>query len=87
MIGNAVRVMQIATGEEVESEPVDDGQDPAAKTRAAVDAMLKKRIREVTSFGSERNDAEVQARRWVAVRAVAATAHLRRSCRVSAAGA
>jgi hypothetical protein len=28
--GNAVRVMQIATGEIDESAPVDDGKDPAA---------------------------------------------------------
>ena len=31
VIGNAVRVMQIATGEIDEGAPVDDGKDPAAK--------------------------------------------------------
>jgi len=31
VIGNAVRVMRIATGEETEDTPVDDGKDPAAK--------------------------------------------------------
>ena len=31
VIGNAVRVMQIATGEIDEDAPVDDGKDPAAK--------------------------------------------------------
>ena len=31
MIGNAVRVMRIATGEETETLPADDGKDPAAK--------------------------------------------------------
>lgn len=31
MIGNAVKVMRIATGEEVETLPTDDGKDPAAK--------------------------------------------------------
>jgi hypothetical protein len=31
VIGNAVRVMRIATGEEVETIPPDDGKDPAAK--------------------------------------------------------
>ncbi|MBA1144605.1 hypothetical protein [Mesorhizobium neociceri] len=30
MIGNAVRVMRIATGEEAD-EVIDDGKDPAAK--------------------------------------------------------
>jgi hypothetical protein len=31
VIGNAVRVMRIATGEESETLPEDDGKDPAAK--------------------------------------------------------
>jgi hypothetical protein len=31
VIGNAVHVMRIATGEEVEILEVDDGKDPAAK--------------------------------------------------------
>jgi hypothetical protein len=31
VIGNAVRVMRIATGEEVEILEADDGKDPAAK--------------------------------------------------------
>jgi hypothetical protein len=31
MIGNAVKVMRIATGEINECAPVDDGKDPAAK--------------------------------------------------------
>jgi hypothetical protein len=31
VISNAVRVMRIATGEEVETMPPDDGKDPAAK--------------------------------------------------------
>lgn len=31
VIGNAVRVMRIATGEEPETAPTDDGKDPAAK--------------------------------------------------------
>ena len=35
MIGNAVRVMQIATGEIDESAPLDDGKDPAAKALGA----------------------------------------------------
>ena len=32
VIGNAVKVMRIATGEEEESFPADDGKDPAAKS-------------------------------------------------------
>ncbi len=35
VIGNAVRVMQIATGEVKEVAPVDDGKDPAAKALGA----------------------------------------------------
>jgi len=31
VIGNAVKVMRIATGEETETLPSDDGKDPAAK--------------------------------------------------------
>lgn len=31
VIGNAVKVMRIATGEEVETIDADDGKDPAAK--------------------------------------------------------
>ncbi|MBS9476861.1 RNA-binding protein [Ancylobacter radicis] len=31
VIGNAVHVMRIATGEVDEAAPVDDGKDPAAK--------------------------------------------------------
>jgi hypothetical protein len=31
VIGNAVKVMRIATGEETEMLPGDDGKDPAAK--------------------------------------------------------
>ena len=45
MIGNAVRVMQIATGE-AEEEYIDDGKDPAAKALgkivAAMDAVAPK---------------------------------------------
>jgi hypothetical protein len=35
VIGNAVKVMRIATGEESESLPTDDGKDPAAKALGA----------------------------------------------------
>ena len=31
VFGNAVKVMRIATGEETETLPTDDGKDPAAK--------------------------------------------------------
>jgi hypothetical protein len=31
VIGNAVKIMCIATGEEIETIPLDDGKDPAAK--------------------------------------------------------
>jgi hypothetical protein len=35
VIGNAVKVMRIATGEETETLPSDDGKDPAAKALGA----------------------------------------------------
>ena len=35
VIGNAVRVMRIATGEEAEAAPTNDGKDPAAKALGA----------------------------------------------------
>lgn len=35
VIGNAVKVMRIATGEETDSLPPDDGKDPAAKALGA----------------------------------------------------
>lgn len=35
VIGNAVHVMHIATGEVEETAPVDDGKDPAAKSLGA----------------------------------------------------
>lgn len=35
VIGNAVHVMRIATGEIEEGAPVDDGKDPAAKALGA----------------------------------------------------
>ena len=35
VIGNAVHVMKIATGEIEETAPVDDGKDPAAKSLGA----------------------------------------------------
>ncbi len=31
VIGNAIRIARIATGEEPDDAPVDDGKDPAAK--------------------------------------------------------
>lgn len=35
VIGNAVLVMRIATGDETEAAPVDDGKDPAARALGA----------------------------------------------------
>lgn len=35
VIGNAVRVMQLATGEIEEGAPIDDGKDPNAKALGA----------------------------------------------------
>lgn len=35
VIGNAVKVMRIATGEDEDATPPDDGKDPAAKALGA----------------------------------------------------
>ena len=49
VIGNAVKVMRIATGEELEDFPADDGKDKAAQSlgrrggRARADALSSKR--------------------------------------------
>jgi hypothetical protein len=53
VIGNAVKVMRIATGEEVEILDADDGKDPAAKAlgrkggAARVKAMTPERRAEI----------------------------------------
>jgi hypothetical protein len=52
-IGNAVRVMRIATGEIDESTPPDDGKDPAAVAlgrrggKARAEGMSAKRRKEI----------------------------------------
>jgi hypothetical protein len=61
VIGNAVKVMRIATGEETE-EVVDDGKDPAAKSlgsrggKARRDALSPKRRKEIAKAAA--------AKRW-----------------------
>lgn len=53
VIGNAVHVMRIATGEAEEGAPVDDGKDPAAKAlgakggKARAEAMSPERRAEI----------------------------------------
>jgi hypothetical protein len=53
VIGNAVKVMRIATGEEQEDFPADDGKDKAAQSlgqrggRARAAALSKKRRSEI----------------------------------------
>jgi hypothetical protein len=62
VIGNAVKVMRIATGEEQEDFPADDGKDKAAQSmgrrggRARAEALSSKRRAEIA-----RNAA---AKRW-----------------------
>lgn len=62
VIGNAVHVMRIATGEIEESAEADDGKDPAAKAlgrkggRARAEAMTPERRAEVAR--------KAAARRW-----------------------
>jgi hypothetical protein len=62
VIGNAVHVMRIATGEIDDDKPVDDGKDPAAKAlgakggRARADAMTPERRAEIAKAAA--------AKRW-----------------------
>jgi hypothetical protein len=62
VIGNAVRVMRIATGEIDESTPPDDGKDPAAVAlgrkggKARAGAMSAKRRKEIAK--------KAAAKRW-----------------------
>lgn len=62
VIGGAVRVMRIATGEETEDAPVDDGKDPAAK------AMGKKggaaRAKSLTAEQRQEIARKGAAKRW-----------------------
>lgn len=59
VIGNAVKVMRIATGEEVEILDADDGKDPAAKVlgarggRARAVVIGKERRREIATLGAK----------------------------------
>ena len=60
VIGNAVRVMKIATGEIEESAPVDDGKDPAAVAMgkkggaARAKAMTPERRAEIAKAAAEK---------------------------------
>ena len=61
VIGNAVHIMRIATGE-IDDPPVDDGKDPNAKAlgakggRARADAMTPERRAEIAKAAA--------AKRW-----------------------
>ena len=60
VIGNAVRVMRIATGDETEAAPIDDGKDPAAVAMgkkggaARAKAMTPERRAEVARAAADR---------------------------------
>ena len=62
VIGNAIKVARIATGEEQEDFPADDGKDPAAKSlgqrggKARAAALSKKRRVEIAR--------KAAAKRW-----------------------
>jgi hypothetical protein len=62
VIGAAVKVMRIATGEETEEAPIDDGKDPAAK------AMGKKggaaRAKSLTAEQRQEIAKKGAAKRW-----------------------
>lgn len=61
VIGNAVRVMRVATGEEAE-ELIDDGRDPAAKTLGAKGG--KKRAENMTPERRAEIAKNAAAKRW-----------------------
>ena len=60
VIGNAVRVMRIATGDEAEAAPIDDGKDPSAKALGAkggvarAKAMTPERRAEIAKAAAEK---------------------------------
>jgi hypothetical protein len=60
VIGNAVKVMRIATGEEVEDLAPDDGKDPAAKAlgkkggKARAKAMTPERRAEIAKAAASK---------------------------------
>ena len=60
VIGNAIKIARIATGEEPESKPVDDGKDPAAKALGAkggvarAAAMTPERRAEIAKVAAEK---------------------------------
>jgi hypothetical protein len=62
VIGNAVKVMRIATGQE-EDTVIDDGKDPAAKALGGKGG--RKRAPEHDARGSRRDCAEAAEKRWV----------------------
>lgn len=62
VIGNAVHVMRIATGEIDETAPVDDGKDPAAKALGAKGG--KARARKLSPSQREELAKKAAATRW-----------------------
>ena len=60
VIGNAVKVMRIATGEETEDPPADDGKDPNAKAlgkkggAARAKAMTAERRKEIAKAAAKK---------------------------------
>ncbi len=62
VIGNAVRVMQIATGEVDEAAPADDGKDPAAKALGAKGG--RKRAENVTPERRAEIAKKAAKKRW-----------------------
>ena len=62
VIGNAVKVMRIATGEESDNLPTDDGKDPAAKALGSRMVVLQWPRRCRSSGGRETKKAA--EKRW-----------------------
>lgn len=60
VIGNAVKIARIATGEETEDLPADDGKDPAAKAlgakggKARAASLSKKRRKEIARKAAQK---------------------------------
>jgi hypothetical protein len=62
VIGNAVHVMRLATGEIEEGAPVDDGKDPAARALGAKGG--KKRAENMTPERRAEIARKAAAKRW-----------------------
>lgn len=62
VIGRAVQIMRIATGEQTEDTPIDDGKDPAAKALGRKGGAA--RARSLTAEQRSEAAKKAAAKRW-----------------------